>query len=366
MGLILKAILSCFRKQFKVACILIIFYCTIRCSNKVKTDIPVFVVPWKNYSEMYLSEIAKSINEVQLETIKGSFLGSVSQVEYFNEKLYVRDINGRVLIFDNKGNFLGELGGIGDGPGEYSMAYTISIDEESGLIYLGSKNKIIVYSKNDEFLREERIPFWVSYLNVLNGEPIVIAERNFIPMEKGYLTQTIIFKFNKSLELTDSLIFRNVILKDKSIYGTSIQNYISKNSNGFFFYAPVFSPENLLRDTLYQFKDDFFVPSLKLQFEHAHLNELGKKAVQIFSINDASSYLVCLYKIENEIIFFLYDKEKEFGYNLKEGVLDEDGTPLLLLPLNLDKNIFFYVKSAEFIDSRTEELNPIIGIVELN
>jgi len=358
--------LRCFKKSLKITYIIFIVFCATGCSERLESDIPVIIVPWRSYTEMHLSEIAKSINEIQLETTQGSFLGSVSQVEYFNEKLYVRDINGRVLIFDNKGNFLGELGGIGDGPGEYSMAYTISIDEESGLIYLGSKNKIIVYSKNDEFLREERIPFWVSYLNVLNGEPIVIAERNFIPMEKGYLTQTIIFKFNKSLELTDSLIFRNVILKDKSIYGTSIQNYISKNSNGFFFYAPVFSPENLLRDTLYQFKDDFFVPSLKLQFEHAHLNELGKKAVQIFSINDASSYLVCLYKIENEIIFFLYDKEKEFGYNLKEGVLDEDGTPLLLLPLNLDKNIFYYVKSAEFIDSKTEELNPTIGVVELN
>lgn len=366
MKLFLKISFICFRMNLKNSCIFIILFFSFSCSNQLETNIPVFSVPWKSYSEMYLSEISKSINEIQLETSEGSLLGFVSQVEYFNEKLYIRDTNGSVLIFDIKGKFLGQLGGKGEGPGEYTRAYTISIDQDSGLIYLGSKNKIIVYSKDDEFLREEKIPFWVSYLKVLNGEPIVIAERNFIPVEKGYLTQTIVFKFSKSLELTDSLIFRNVILKDKSLYGTSSKNHVSINENGVFLYTPVFSPENVLRDTLYQFKNNSFIPVFKFEFKNAHLNEMGEKEVKIFSINNSSSYLVCLYKVENESMFYLYDKEKEVGYNLKEGLLDKDGSPLLLFPLDLKKNIFFYVKSAKFEDSKIEELNPIIGIVELN
>ena len=62
---------------------------------------------------------------------------------------------------------------------------------------------------------------------------------------------------------------------------------------------------------------------------------------------------------------FLYDKKNKRGYNLSEGLIDDDGEPVFLRPLDLDRDVFYYIKKAEYIESSIEEQNPEIGIVKL-
>jgi hypothetical protein len=64
-----------------------------------------------------------------------------------------------------------------------------------------------------------------------------------------------------------------------------------------------------------------------------------------------------------EFFFYLYSMEESQGYNLK--VLDEEGDPVFLRPLDPANDIFYYVKKVEYVDSSIEEANPIIGIVKL-
>lgn len=64
-------------------------------------------------------------------------------------------------LFDKKGNFIAEIGAIGQGPGEYTMIYSTQIDEKNQRIYLmpWSTDKILVYDFTGEALEPIRMPY---------------------------------------------------------------------------------------------------------------------------------------------------------------------------------------------------------------
>lgn len=140
------------------------------CSEPPKSEINSIEIPRTIDSNLHLSDIAKSVNLVQMETKNGSYLTSILEVKLFNGNLLIRDTSGRVFIFNSKGNFIGKFGVRGEGPGEYSSAYSIEIDQELGLIYLGGVRKLLVYDKNYEFLKEKKFSTFINY--------IVIIEKN--------------------------------------------------------------------------------------------------------------------------------------------------------------------------------------------
>ena len=335
------------------------------CSEPAGSGIKSIEVPRTIDSNLHLSDITKSINLVQLETKNGSYLASILEVKLFNGNLLVRDTSGSVRIFDSKGNFIGKLGVRGEGPGEYSSAYSIETAQELGLIYLGGVRKLLVYDKNFEFLREKKFSDFLIYLNSVDQKPIIISERDWIPVEGGYANQTLLFELNPELDITDSILFRNTILKEASGIRYTSKHYLSNTMDGAFLYAPVLTQENILRDTLYKIEGDSLTPFVKLDFEEPHFDENGEKTVDIYNIMHSSSYIICEYARNKDKKFFIYSKKESRGYNLEVGVLDQDDQPVVLRPLDLKNDVFYYIKEGEFQNTGIEELNPAIGIVEL-
>ena len=349
-------------KYLLVLCIFVLFT---GCSQAPKSGINSIEIPATIDSNLHLSDIAKSVNLVQMETKNGAYLTSILEVKLYNGNLHIRDTSGRVLIFDSKGNFIGKLGVRGEGPGEYSSAYSIEIDQELGLIYIGGVRKLVVYDKNYEFVKEKKFSDFLLYLNIVDQKPIIISERDWVPVEDGFSNQTILFELNPALEITDSTLFRNVILKEAMGVRYSSKHFLSQNKDGVFLYAPVLTQENILRDTLYKFEGDSIIPFVKLDFEEPHFDENGEKAVDIYNIMHSSSYIICEYARNKDKKLFIYSKKESKGYNLEVGILDEDDQPLVLRPLDLENDIFYYIKEEEFQNTGVEELNPAIGIVKL-
>ena len=95
---------------------LIILY-TLSCSSPKSTELATFDIPKEGESEFQLSEIAKSIEYISLETSEESFLSLIQDVKFYKDKIYVVDFPGKILVFDRKGKFLNQLGKYGEGPG---------------------------------------------------------------------------------------------------------------------------------------------------------------------------------------------------------------------------------------------------------
>jgi hypothetical protein len=87
--------------------------------------------------ELLLSSIAEDIEYIPLETTPSCLLSRCSQVELFNNYIYVKDSKA-LYKFDMDGNFIQQIGKIGNGPGEYGSVLWFD--------FIASSNEIILYS----------------------------------------------------------------------------------------------------------------------------------------------------------------------------------------------------------------------------
>ena len=126
--------------------------------NKVKNQ-PIRTIPFdviaENYEVVKLdndNEKALLGNQYSPVVIADNYIG-VHFFEFFPFKLFRR----------NDGKFLRDIGGYGQGPGEYNMVASAQIDERCGLIYIlpSLLNKIFVYDIEGNYLRAIPLPSFV-------------------------------------------------------------------------------------------------------------------------------------------------------------------------------------------------------------
>ena len=103
-----------------------------------------------------LSSLVENCTLVQLETNKDAYFKPWFTT-VTDKYIGVRQQGGNPYkLFDRSGKFLCDVGSIGQGPGEYSIAlYDDLIDDKSGLIYLASMtgDKILVYNVSGKFVK---------------------------------------------------------------------------------------------------------------------------------------------------------------------------------------------------------------------
>jgi len=87
--------------------------------------------------ELLLSTIANEIRYIPLETTPACFLSGCRQVEIFHNNIYVKDTKA-LYKFDMDGRFIGQIGRIGNGPGEYGSVLWFN--------FIASSNEIILIS----------------------------------------------------------------------------------------------------------------------------------------------------------------------------------------------------------------------------
>ena len=91
-----------------------------------------------------------------------------------------RATNVPCKLFRKDGSFVGKVGNIGQGPGEYTMIYDMQIDEKAGHVYLLPWNakSIFVYNLQGEYLKDIQLNGKYEKLIVPKGKFKVDAEKN--------------------------------------------------------------------------------------------------------------------------------------------------------------------------------------------
>ena len=125
-----------------------------------------------------LSSLVEDLELVHLETKKEAYFRAwfTTVTEKY---IGIRQQGAPYLLFDRSGKFLGNIGSIGRGPGEYSGSlYDDIIDDENGLIYLSpfSGNKILVYNTSGQFVKDIVAPQWLAKPKIfLSGNILTVV-----------------------------------------------------------------------------------------------------------------------------------------------------------------------------------------------
>jgi hypothetical protein len=160
--------------------------------SKKKIDHSSFKIIKKNIS--HFTEIGKIIKAVKLETTENSVMGTINSIKVDkNGNFFIGDYYSakKVLHFKSNGTFVTSYGIIGEGPGEYKHLACFAVDDQ--YVYLVGQAKIIRLSKNDPFIKEKRLNFYVGdiaviadsiYLNVVHYRGSSNRKNGFIVMDE--------------------------------------------------------------------------------------------------------------------------------------------------------------------------------------
>lgn len=336
------------------------------CSTPKSSEIVTFDIPKNGVSEYQLSDLSTSVEYISLETSEQSFLRLIQDVKIYKEKIYVVDFPGKILVFDIKGKFLNRIGKEGDGPGEFTRISSLVIDEQTETVHIASGNRLISYSLDNEYIGEEKLPFFIDYIDIVDKKLSIIAGKDGIKSNDKYVNQRSLFFLDKNFKISDSIPLLHIEMDQEAVAAYPYKNYISKVDNESFIYNPVLINESIVRDTLFKYEENKLNPFLKLNFAPPLLNEEGSKLILIKNVILSKNYLLCEYNREGSRMFYIGNRNNDFSVNVTEGFFIEDEEVVQLRPFDLSKDQFYFIKTYNFSDISDEELNPIIGIVSLN
>ena len=132
--------------------------------------------------DLPLSYFVEDLQMIRLDNRDEALVGNGPVSVSDNYLLIAKSSNVPYKLFRRDGSYVGNVGGIGQGPGEYTMIYDVQIDEKGGRIYMLPWNatSILVYDLQGKFVKN--IPLNKKYekLRVPKGRIKVDAENNRI------------------------------------------------------------------------------------------------------------------------------------------------------------------------------------------
>jgi len=157
--------------------------------NEVMKVIPIniakaTVFDMNNFDNSYTN----AIEYIPLETTDKSLIGSVEKVFLYKNEIIIFDAKtNKILLFNQNGSFIRQIGQRGEGPDEYSIFNDIFFEKSSGLIYAHErlKNVMFVYNLAGEIIYKIKPLFsFNSFCKTKDGFWIYSCFENHNP--KGY------------------------------------------------------------------------------------------------------------------------------------------------------------------------------------
>ena len=166
--------MNCYNEYYMKK-ILYLFVCIviISCKEKVENhevliDDSLFRTIVVDFSDMDLkkttniSEVAKSIEYIPLQTEDSILIGKIEKLIVWNGNFYIWDqLTEAIFCFDSEGKFLHKIHKQGQAPDEYPRISDFTVDMTNGNLYIYSDmaKAIYAYTTNGEFIKRSPSPF---------------------------------------------------------------------------------------------------------------------------------------------------------------------------------------------------------------
>ena len=273
-----------------------------------------------------LIEIKKII---PLETSDENLMSNASKVFNIRDTYFVLDKKfSNLLVFNSSGKFLGNIGKLGRGPGEYQDLTDVVLDRDRELFVLYSQKdmSLFEYTLDGEFVRKVKLSFFGSSFSLIPNQGYgFYINYNKSDVSGDY--NVLITNFNGEVKE------RWIEIPDEGYEIPSVQF-----SGGFKYYDNVGLYANALSDTIYQmdFSKNLTYPKYVLNFEGAEW-PYGFNLLKLYEHDGLNySYHTSFY-LDSSYFFVGYIHKKYAKYlilDLHKGtVYSEYTTPDLLFKM---------------------------------
>lgn len=379
---------------------MLLFFIVLSCNNKDRKieqgeifpgDVSIISLKPEISKKIHLSDIAKKIKFIPLETTENSFLGEINKIEFDDDHYFIlNNFDKLVYIFDLDGNFENRIGSIGNGVGELQYPECFALNKDLKEVWLTSNfHSILKFDYNGKYK---------------DNQPINMFFRNFfIYKNYTYFHTSKVANFdNQNKQISYNLWIGNEKNDVTTTYfpyspvlypngGTYYDTKIPFSENeGSMIYSYVFS------DTIYAIDKATLSPKYIVDFQNSvsgkiadisgedvlnYLRQNSENACYLQNVVETSSFLRFNYILNMELYDVFYDKKQK---KLIEGKLIDDilGANLIVLYAQDDKlvgylnafDINIQEKAKDIIEESTlhklkninkDEHNPILFEIEL-
>jgi hypothetical protein len=278
------------------------------------------------------SEIISDIELIKLETSDACLISHIKQLIIHDKKIFVLDasVGRNILAFDINGNFLHKIGQAGQGPGEYVLPRSISIDKNILYVMDAVQRKIILFDCNTfEFIKEDTNIMEAPFFSVLKNNNayiwsntmkiyceksypfhLMVTDRNYnklhtavpLEIETGYIARwSFPFTYSKnSAYFTHP--YKNIVYE---IFADTCKQKHSINFEGF-----EFPPTDFLTRIA---KSDVFIKSIR---ESGYINQ--------FTYFETNDHIVSNFYAKENFYLGIFNKNKQQGicFGLKNVIED--------------------------------------------
>ncbi|GGC49948.1 hypothetical protein GCM10011386_47790 [Parapedobacter defluvii] len=253
---------------------------------------------------------------IKLETNDACLIDKVIvQVEYASDKIFILSggADRNLLVFDISGNFINSIGNMGNGPGEYVMPVSFSIDTESNVVSVVdiAQRKIIEYGLGGfDFISEKELGYYSSCFEYINANQLLLKNSD---SQSAYKDWEFLLT-GGNLELEDKYVTREFVTG----YSTGHTKNIYKSEGQVYAYAQ-YNP------IIYRFQNDRIEPVYHIQF--GKFNLPPKEYLEAISTNNANFlaeldvsdyiYYYCVFQTSNLLnVYYSVAQEAYIGlYN---------------------------------------------------
>lgn len=249
-----------------------------------------------NYKIVNIAEYADEIEYIPLETNESSLISEIKQIIYEDGSILIADRANNCYLFDNTGRFIRNIGGLGNGLGEYLPV--IQIFKCDSFVYVIDVAKMSIYDENGIFIdkydfQPDRIPVkytehYMFRLSPLNENMFVM---NTISMDGDY-PKAIVFKIDQNKIKIINEYKNNIKLdKPKKTLSTDelglIYNF-KKNTRIY----------KIINDTIFSINSDSKIEGL-------YIFELGKykPSISFLEGKEETNNIMDYFDIRNKYIF---------------------------------------------------------------
>lgn len=330
-------------------------------------------------NEVDLSEIAENVKCIPLEITDSCIIDKVIKVKTMEGQIYISD-NDHIFQFDADGSFIKQIGRKGRGPGEHRLIYDFCLNQLNGTVNLLTSKEIVQYDKNNNFIKSAPIKGFAHSIETIDSLIYITSEQYSAKSESGYQNISWLYTYDNNFKLIDSFNIANLSMEKGFVIHQPLAFNFSSSLNDIFFYCPILFIEPLIRDTLYQFKDNMLEPYFKFDFgvEEAEFIKQQRiedgfpyKKLNILNIYKASDYIFMEYDIDTKSYFGFYNQQNKVFYNTISG-LDDDickTGKIIPRPLNNSEFQMYFKKYAyevqDILSNVNENDNPIIFLIKL-
>lgn len=361
---------------------ILLFSCVLfyDCKNATQ-EIGTIKIDTDKTNESALSEIAKSVTAIPLETNSECLISHVRRVKFTDKYIYVSD-NRYLYQFDIEGKFIRRINSIGRGPGEILTFTDFFIDENDDIIFIATLEKLQQYNSSGTLTDEipiQGLPEQVLKVDTSVWINFTDGIRNDDDGKSHNISKMI--RLNKDFIPVDSLIICDTKMEFAFSYINPSVVFYSFAKNLTFFYYPSLLIGPTTQDTLFQFTNNKLVPIYKLDFGDKlyELNRVQKaergvppyKRFRINTIFVTAHYIFSSYSIDDNDYFLCYDMEGNKMYNMGNGFTDDtfNTGKVQLKQFNFGTKKLYFTKDGYEVVGKVEGVdansNPVIFIVNL-